>query len=111
MFSRRITLTITGNSHTQTVQLELTNRAVIGRSVESGDARPDVDLTPFGGAESGVSRVHAALVLDGDHVSIEDLDSTSGTRLNGLLLPPHEPYRLRSQDELELGQVRVTVRF
>lgn len=111
MFSRRISLTISGNNHTQAVQFELADRALVGRSGESVDSRPDVDLTPFGGAESGVSRVHAAFVLDGDHVCIEDLDSTSGTRLNGLLLPPHEPYRLRSQDELEFGQVRVTVRF
>lgn len=110
MLAYRISLAITGDNHTKTVQVDLTDRVVVGRGVESGEP-PDVDLNTFGGAESGVSRVHAAFVLDGDFVCIEDLDSTSGTRLNGLLLPPHEKFRLRSQDELEFGRVRVTVRF
>lgn len=102
---------ITGDERTGTTQLNLSERAIIGRSSDSGDTQPELDLAPYGGATGGVSRVHAALGLDGEHVYVEDLNSTSGTRLNGLPLTPHEQYRLRSQDELEFGRVRVVVRF
>ncbi len=108
---QRISLSITSEHRSGTAQLTVTGRAIVGRSSDSGETVPDLDLAPYGGAEGGVSRVHAAFLLDGEQVCIEDLDSTSGTRLNGLPLTPHEQYRLRSQDELEFGRVRVVVRF
>jgi pSer/pThr/pTyr-binding forkhead associated (FHA) protein len=108
---RRISLIIVGEDRTKTLLLNLLDRAVVGRGAESDEQPPELDLNPFGGAKSGVSRVHAAFSLDGEQVCIEDLDSTSGTRLNGLPLTPRERYRLRSQDELEFGRVRVTVKL
>lgn len=110
-YPQHMSLTITGDLRTGTAHLTIAERAVIGRSSDSGESVPDLDLAPYGGAEGGVSRIHAAFLLDGEYICVEDLDSTSGTRLNGLALTPHEKYRLRSQDELEFGRVRVVVRF
>lgn len=84
---------------------------MIGRADDSGPDAPGLDLTSYGAAEQGVSRVHAALSYEDGLVYVEDLGSTSGTRLNGLPLTAHQKYRLRSQDELEFGYVRVTMRF
>jgi pSer/pThr/pTyr-binding forkhead associated (FHA) protein len=86
---------------------------VVGRSVEEGSRDLGLDLTEYGGSSQGVSRFHAAFSWDDDNqlVCVEDLGSTSGTRINGLPLEAHRTYHLRSGDELEFGRVRVTVRF
>jgi pSer/pThr/pTyr-binding forkhead associated (FHA) protein len=49
--------------------------------------------------------------VQGGELFIRDLGSTNGTRLNGALLSPEQPVRLRDGDELELGQFRTVVRF
>jgi pSer/pThr/pTyr-binding forkhead associated (FHA) protein len=107
----RISLTITGDTRTGRSQVVVADSLVIGRASASGPEAPDLDLAPYGGAESGVSRAHAAFSYAGGHLYIEDLGSTSGTRINGFTLQPRQKYRLRNQDELEFGRVRMTVRF
>lgn len=107
---RRISLMIAGEDRTKTILLNLVDRAVVGRG-ESDENVPELDLNAFGGAKSGVSRVHAAFIVEDEFICVEDLNSTSGTRLNGLPLTPNERYRLRNQDELEFGRVRVTVKL
>ncbi|MBL8155783.1 MAG: FHA domain-containing protein [Anaerolineae bacterium] len=108
----RLILMIDAERH-GSVTLTVDHRIVVGRS---DPAEPPVetlglDLAPYGGERSGVSRVHAALFSDVDGIYVEDLESTSGTFLNGLRLLPSRPYRLRGGDELELGRARVTVRL
>jgi FHA domain-containing protein len=107
---RRLLLYIEGNKRT-TLKVPLTDRLLIGRSDQDSPAVPGLDLAPYSGEAGGVSRNHAALIYEDEGVFIEDLGSTNGTRLNGLQLAPHEPYRLRSGDELEFGSIRITVRF
>jgi len=42
-------------------------------------------------------------------LSVEDLNSTNGTRINGYKLDAGRAYRLRNGDELELGRLRLVV--
>lgn len=108
----RLLLQIGGQNQT-TVGIEVKDRIVLGRSDPVGNFYPDLDLSPYGGQEGGVSRRHAVIVQDNDNQAIylEDLNSTNGTRINGFSLEPHRRYRLRDGDELEFGRVRVMLRF
>lgn len=86
-------------------------RLIIGRADEGDTQPPDLDLTPFGASQNGVSRMHGALTAEGNIPYIQDLNSSNGTRINGFQLPPEKPYRLRDGDELELGSLRLIVRL
>jgi pSer/pThr/pTyr-binding forkhead associated (FHA) protein len=94
------------------VTLSLDDRVIVGRS-EADDTEGDLglDLAAFGGEKSGVSRRHAIVSCQDESFFIEDLDSTNGTRINGLRLTPKRPYRLHDGDEIELGSARLIVRF
>lgn len=108
----RLLLQIGGQTQT-TVGIEVKDRIVLGRSDPVANFYPDLDLSPYGGQEGGVSRRHAVIIQDDDNKAIylEDLNSTNGTRINGFSLEPHRRYRLRDGDDLEFGRVRVTLRF
>jgi pSer/pThr/pTyr-binding forkhead associated (FHA) protein len=81
---------------------------LIGRSDPVSRVFPDVDLTPHGGYEAGVSRKHCRIFKQGDQFFVEDLQSTNGTRLNGQFIPPNQPRPLNDGDVLELGAFKVT---
>ena len=102
-----------GSQNQTTVGVEVRDKIVIGRGDPVANFYPDLDLTPYGGQEGGVSRRHAAVLRDDEHQALylEDLGSTNGTRINGFLLESHRRYRLCDGDEIELGRVRVTLRF
>lgn len=50
-----------------------------------------------------VSRDHARILQDDQHVYIMDLGSGNGTELNGYVLPPNEKTVLRHQDRIVMG--------
>ncbi|NLX08904.1 MAG: FHA domain-containing protein [Chloroflexi bacterium] len=108
----RLLMQIGGPTQT-TVGLEVKERIVLGRTDPVSSFYPELDLTPYGGQEGGVSRRHAMIIQDEDNKAlyIEDLNSTNGTRINGFSLEPRRRYRLRDGDELELGRVRIVLRF
>lgn len=82
---------------------------IVGRA--DGDFQPDIDLTPFGaGPGQGVSRKHARIIVQGNGVSLEDLQSTNGTLLNGKLMPPNTLQRLDDGDKIEMGNVTLIFR-
>ncbi len=83
---------------------------VMGRRAGDEEAL-EIDLSRYGAGQLGVSRRHAQIHVQGAELFISDLGSTNGTRLNGALLPPNQPVRLRDGDELELGQLRMVLRF
>lgn len=94
------------------VAVPLLPRLVLGRAgQDDGSEQPSLDLTPFEAAERGVSRLHAAILYENRLLHIEDLGSRNGTRINGLPISAHTPVRVRSGDELELGQLRIVLRL
>jgi hypothetical protein len=75
------------------------------------DAAPDVDLTPYGAADSGVSRLHVRIRRKGVLLYVVDLGSTNGTWLNGRKLIPDGERLLRHGDQLRLSRLKIRVRF
>jgi hypothetical protein len=108
----RLLLQIGGQNQT-TVGIEVKDRIVLGRADPVAHYYPDLDLSPYGGQEGGVSRRHATIIQDDDNKALylEDLNSTNGTRINGFSLEPRRRYRLRDGDELEFGRVQMILRF
>ncbi len=81
----------------------------IGREDAVSSIYPDIDLTPHGGEEGGVSRLHARLFLENGQYILEDENSTNFTFVNRLRLAPKTPTPLHDNDEVRLG--RVLLRF
>jgi hypothetical protein len=100
-----------GHVNPTTVGLEVRDEIIIGRADPSQDFEPNLDLTPYGGREHGVSRRHAVIRQKEQHLFVEDLGSTNGTRLNGGELQPGRAYQLRDGDQVELGEIRLLIRF
>jgi hypothetical protein len=82
---------------------------VIGRA--GGDVLPDIDLTPFGALDMGVSRRHVKLERQSATIMVQDLDSINGSFLNGKRLFPFQPRVLRNEDELTLGKLVLRISF
>jgi pSer/pThr/pTyr-binding forkhead associated (FHA) protein len=83
--------------------------AVLGRLDATRGVFPNIDLTPEGGLEGGVSRRHTRIHKQKAQCFIEDLGSANGTFLNGQRLTPYLPHPLHDSDELQLGRVRIRV--
>src|SRR6266436_3342480 len=81
----------------------------IGREDAVSNIFPDVDLTPHGGEEGGVSRMHARIFLENGQYMLEDENSTNFTFLNRQRLAGKTPTLLHDNDEIKLG--RVLLRF
>jgi len=58
--------------------------------------------------DEAVSRLHAAVRVDGDTVVVEDLDSSNGTRVNGREI---SQARLEHGDVIQLGGTELEVRI
>jgi hypothetical protein len=82
---------------------------LVGREDAPSNSFPDIDLTPYGAEEGGVSRLHARLAQSGDQWTIEDLESTNFTFVNGKRIQPKTPMPLNDGAEIRLG--RVALRF
>lgn len=82
---------------------------VIGREDAVSNIFPDVDLTPHGGEEGGVSRLHARIFFENGQYMLEDENSTNFTFLNRQRLAAKTPTPLHDNDEVRFG--RVMMRF
>lgn len=82
---------------------------MIGREDAVSNIYPDVDLTPHGGEEGGVSRLHARIFYENGQYMLEDENSTNFTFLNRQKLAGKTPAALHDNDEIRLG--RVLMRF
>jgi len=92
--------------------ITLRNQLVVGRhSGLSSDTAPDVDLTPFNALEKGVSRRHLRIRCPDYMLYVTDLGSRNGTWLNGHIILPGAERLLRSGDTLQLGALRIRVKF
>jgi hypothetical protein len=85
------------------------DNVVIGREDAVSNIFPDVDLTPHGGEEGGVSRMHAHIFVENGLYMLEDENSTNFTFLNRQKLTAKTPMALHDNDEIKLG--RVLLRF
>lgn len=93
------------------ITLQPTRRTILGRADASSANQPDLDLTPYGAIEKGVSRIHAAVERSEDALIIIDMGSSNGTHLNGIKLGPDQPRVLRDGDEIRLGKLVAHIYF
>jgi CheY-like chemotaxis protein len=93
------------------MQIQVQNEMLIGRADSERRLFPEIDLSPFGAFTNGVSRRHAIIRVKGQRLYLQDLESTNGTLLNGILCDPEQEQRIRHGDELMLGQLRLQVLF
>ena len=91
------------------IQLPATAEVLIGRLDAAHGIFPDVDLTPDGGLESGVSRRHCKIHRQGSTYFIEDVGSANGTTVSGKRLTAYLPHVLKNRDEVQLGQIKMEV--
>ena len=79
---------------------------LLGRRSDGEDIHPEIGL-----ADPGISRRHLRILRTPDGVSVLDLGSMNGTRLNGAPLDSNVPTPLREGDHLTLGcWTRLTVK-
>ncbi len=95
----------------ESVEVEAAQRTVLGRSDSTSATKPDLDLTPYGALEKGVSRLHAAIDRSDDTLTIVDMGSSNGTHLNGQRLVANQPRVLRDGDEIRLGKLIAHIYF
>ncbi len=88
--------------------VQLAQQLILGRYTDASQSPPRVDLSPYGAADKGVSRLHAAVRRIDGGLIVEDLNSSNGTWQNGIRLEPTVRYPLKSGDRLTLGQLVVT---
>jgi len=82
---------------------------LVGREDAVSNIYPEVDLTPHGGEEGGVSRMHARIFFENGQYMLEDENSTNFTFLNRQRLAAKTPTPLHDNDEVRFG--RVMLRF
>jgi hypothetical protein len=93
----------------QTIPLEDGEEFTLGRISGSQPILPDIDLTPYKAYEGGVSRLHATIKIDRDQVTITDLGSANGTRINSKKIAAHQAYPLSNEDILGLGKFKAQI--
>ena len=82
--------------------------ALVGREDPFTNVFPDIDLTPHGAEESGVSRRHFRIALSTpSQYTIEDLNSTNFTLLDRQRLRPGVATPLKDGSEIRAGRLRL----
>ena len=110
-FSSSSTVILRIESTQEPLMLDSKEKYVVGRVDTQSGNYPDIDLTPFGGLDEGVSRVHAVFHRSNDTLTIIDMNSSNGTYLNGQRMVPDQPRVLQDGDELRFGKLVTRVYF
>jgi DNA-binding NtrC family response regulator len=84
---------------TQVIDLHDGDEVVLGRGAEATVALDD----------ARASREHARVARRGEVISVVDLGSRNGTRLNGQMIAANEERRVRSGDVIGIGHVEIVV--
>ncbi|MHB0855992.1 MAG: double zinc ribbon domain-containing protein [Anaerolineae bacterium] len=92
------------------IPLSSGSETVVGREDPYSNVYPNVDLTPHGGEEGGVSRRHFRILSSNGGYTIEDLNSTNFTLVNRERLQPGSSRTLSDGDEIRAGRVRLVFR-
>ncbi len=94
------------------VKVPLKPEIRVGRADTDSDVFPEIDLTPYGALDKGVSRLHVKIVHHDDNtLTIEDTGSVNGTFLNGRRIDPYQAVLIESGDVLQLGTLVLQVYF
>lgn len=83
---------------------------VLGISRPS-EQQPDLDLSPYGGDEKGVSRRHAVIRPSRKRLYLIDLQSTNGTRVNALPVGSGVAMELHPGDAISLGALTLNIKI
>ena len=81
----------------------------LGRSTAGQPLVPDIDLSPYEAYKAGVSRLHASIDINELPITIQDLGSVNGTRINGKKIEPLSPKTLHHGDILTLGKMKLQI--
>jgi len=92
------------------IPLPAGDEILVGREDPVSGIYPDVDMTPHGGEEGGVSRQHARITVEGGNYFVEDLDSTNFTFVNKQKLAPKTRQPVGDGDEIRFGRVAAVLR-
>jgi hypothetical protein len=106
-FSNWVTLHVLDTG--QVLPLTERNEFTLGRVSEGQPIMPDIDLSPYQAYASGVSRLHAVIKREADHVLLMDLGSSNGTFINGKRLNPNVETMLGNGDVIALGKLKIQV--
>ena len=93
----------------QVLPLAERNEFTIGRISEGQPIMPDIDLSPYQAYASGVSRLHAVIKREADHIFLMDLASANGTFINVKRLVPNVEHTLKNGDVVALGKLKIQV--
>ncbi len=110
-FGENATIIIHIRDFKDPIVVEPAKQTVLGRADTNNVEQPDLDLTPYGALEKGVSRIHAAISRSEDTLTVVDMGSANGTHLNGQRLIPDQPRLLRDGDEIRLGRLVTHIYF
>ncbi len=85
---------------------------IVGDVVLGRGPISDIDLALYGNASGrGVSRKHAMMRPTRRRLHIIDLDSTNGTRVNGIYVDPSQAKPLEDGDRITLGEFTFAIRI
>jgi predicted nucleic acid-binding Zn ribbon protein len=93
------------------IPLPAKDEILIGREDPVSGIFPDIDLTPHGGEDGGVSRRHARIVVEGGTYYIVDLNSTNLTYVNRQRLAPDTRQPLKDGDDIRCGRVSLVFKL
>lgn len=107
--ARQVTLELV--DHERQLPLADGDEFTLGRVSGNQPILPDIDLTAFQAYECGVSRLHATIRVTRDKVTILDLGSSNGTRVNSEQISSHQPHYLHDGDLIALGKFKIRIRL
>ena len=93
----------------ETVRIYIKTELLLGRIEPTQAIFGGLDLTPYQGTELGVSRRHAMIQWQGNHLVLLDLGSDNGTIVNGTRLQANTAVRIADGDTVYLGHLKMTV--
>ena len=91
--------------------VDVLSMMVVGRRNSLKDMEVVIDLSGFDAYKMGVSRYHAMILTFDNRVTIKDLNSLNGTRLNNLDLEPSREYLLEHDDTVSFGMLSFDITF
>ena len=62
------------------------------------------------GKDLSVSRTHFRIDWDGTNFYLTDINSTNGTKIDELKIPPHIPQMIHQESTISIGNVRLGLR-